>query len=1042
MIPNNYKTSIRIPSQLPEFIRDDLNYETFVAFVQAYYEWMELPNTANAQSTIVTTSDQGVTTGAKNLTDYFDVDQTINAFVNYFINDFLPYFPENSLSDQRKVLKIAKQLYETKGTKSSYELLFRLLYNSSVNILETRDLVFRASDGNWYVPKLLKVKTDNELWLTPAIQNLRVFGETSKSFANIDQVLLNVTKYDVYISDIERLFQSGETVRIVDVNNQDVYVFNGQIVSKDTPGSSLVTGKLVGSISDITINPANRGSTYNIGDPVVVYGGLNSVTGLGAAAFVQEVTAGSIQRIYVTDGGYGYRPGKTTTPAVTNYSNTTIGFTPTHGALAHVGDFNSLIDTTVSLLPSNLIALKEHVVLSSSSYNFLNMASANTNTKLLDAFSFQTFETYPISTVVVDNGGGGFTQLPVTTATSNFYDAETGTPQNLAEIGILAPLTIVNGGIGYHANDRIIFIGGSGVGASANVKSVDAFGTITETELVPYMLNDQIYPTGGMCYKLEEVKGTGVSPLYAVASSSANTFNYTGHFNPFETVIQKPDLVNITFSATVTGYDSTKNLLKIVSPQGTLEANTLLIGVDSGATINVRSSIIVGTNSIIQPSGILGDGAEFYLVTDRIGSVTKIGISQYGEDYISAPKVSLKVQDLCVTGITNIDALSTIIPGALIFQGQDIDNSQDGLDVDAAPYSSYVDSISLLNSGETIANNIYNLRVYNYYGKPVLFDPLNSANTVIQIDTEIEPYPTMILNTSFDVLLGYKNGYKTYGDGNAKATAKFLNGLIIGQGQYLDSRGQPSSYAVLQSKLYNDYTYQLSVEVPISQYREALKSILHPSGMNIVGLSVLNSQESLNLHSHPGFSTSLPLYHFDSNASVNVITNFTSTSNSIVTFDNITSVALEGAITTNNYIYITRENGPNVYSKVLTTDYTNTQITIDPVYLTYNNVAYGYANASSNLINITAETTAYDMVNNGNYSSEATNNHLKDIIFAGDLLKVNGTVYTVNTVSYGTYANSTIVTLEETIINATGNCLISVNRNIYYNQDVIIYTAG
>ena len=44
MIPNNFKTSIRIPSQLPEFIRDDLNYETFVAFVQAYYEWLELAN--------------------------------------------------------------------------------------------------------------------------------------------------------------------------------------------------------------------------------------------------------------------------------------------------------------------------------------------------------------------------------------------------------------------------------------------------------------------------------------------------------------------------------------------------------------------------------------------------------------------------------------------------------------------------------------------------------------------------------------------------------------------------------------------------------------------------------------------------------------------------------------------------------------------------------------------------------------------------------------------------------------------------------------
>ena len=35
------KTSILIPSQLPSFISEDVNNENFVAFLQAYYEWME-----------------------------------------------------------------------------------------------------------------------------------------------------------------------------------------------------------------------------------------------------------------------------------------------------------------------------------------------------------------------------------------------------------------------------------------------------------------------------------------------------------------------------------------------------------------------------------------------------------------------------------------------------------------------------------------------------------------------------------------------------------------------------------------------------------------------------------------------------------------------------------------------------------------------------------------------------------------------------------------------------------------------------------------
>ena len=41
MIDSIQKTSIRIPSQLPEWIRDDPNYANFVSFLQAYYQWME-----------------------------------------------------------------------------------------------------------------------------------------------------------------------------------------------------------------------------------------------------------------------------------------------------------------------------------------------------------------------------------------------------------------------------------------------------------------------------------------------------------------------------------------------------------------------------------------------------------------------------------------------------------------------------------------------------------------------------------------------------------------------------------------------------------------------------------------------------------------------------------------------------------------------------------------------------------------------------------------------------------------------------------------
>lgn len=1116
MIPNNYKTSIRIPSQLPEFIRDDINYETFVAFVQAYYEWMELANTANSQIVTVDTQNQGVTTGAKNLSNYYDVDNTIDGFTDYFIKDFLPYFPESSLSDKTKILKIAKQLYQSKGTPSSYDLLFRLLYNSPVSILETKDLVFRASDGAWYIPKLLKVKSDSENWLLQGIQNLRVFGETSKTFANIELVFLNGNKYDVYISDVERLFQSGETIRVVDVRNQDILVYNNTVVianslgvynyegltiDVNTPGVSIIQGKLVGSVSTISIDPKNRGTTYNVGDPVVVYGGLNTPQGVGAKAIVSSTTTGSIVSLNVLNHGFGYRKGTANNISVTNYPNTSINFVPpTGGAIAHAQDFidyDSTVQANVTLLSLNRIADKANVVLGNTNLHFANIVTSNANTKLINALSFESFTTYPLSSVVIDNGGGGYKQVPLVSATSNYYDIETGYPHDLSKMGILAPLQIVSGGIGYSVNDRILIDGSvAGFGASANVTSVDVNGSITGIQMVPYDHPNEIYPLGGQGYTIEDVNGTSLSPVIVSVSSSIQTNTKTGTFNFLEYVYQPSTAslvvdantnailsTNATFIAAVTGYDSANNLLKIYGQDyilpslgmtSTLQSGVLLKGKSSGATINVASSIIHGTDAIVAPTGILGEGATFLSGTNRIGSVTTITVTDNGEDYVSTPHVSLRVQDLCVSGISDLETKNQIIPGTLIFQGQDIDNVNETLDVDYAPYQAYVGSIEELVPGDTIANTIYNLRVYNYFGTPKLFNPDDAANTVIQVDTEGSVYPTMILNTSLDTTFSvingvqnywgsmnnvYTNGYVSYGDGTAKASAKFLNGLIFGQGQYLNTRGQPSAYSLLQSTDVNDFTYQLSVEVPISQYRETLKSLLHPAGMNIIGREELNNQKSFHITKESTLANNYPLAHFSSTANVSIFTDFINTSNNIVKFNGITSANLANTIVTGQRIGIFRQTGGiPLYNKVSSVDYANTKLQLyTSVHLTYSNVAAGYANASSNVINITSVGNTYTLLmggwdNGSYYSTDAANNKniLMDMVFPGDHILMNNITYLVSSVNYANNALNanavTTITLANNVSGAVGSYAspktISINRNIVNENNVIIYTIN
>ena len=951
MIQSNQKTSLLVPYQLPKFIGEDPNYANFVLFIQAYYEWME-----QSGNTLDFT---------KSLLTYMDVDTTTTEFLDYFVNDFMSYFPKDILSDKSKVIKIAKQLYQSKGTPASYQFLFRVLFNSDFDYYVTGDSVLKASAGTWYVPRSVRLATVDENFL--AINNLRLFGLSSKSIATVENSVLSGTKTEVFISNIERLFQSGEDVTVVDSNNQPVYFKNGKQVPAGTANAETLTAKIVGQISQITINPNYRGTLYQPGDPVIVYGGLNPNTAkpVGATAEVGTVTSGSIQNILVTNGGYGY----------TNFPNTLINITNATGANAVVG---SLVPTTnsvanITYFSIDSIATKLGITIGNTAYDFANLSSANANTTLANALTFLSFSTYPISTVTLLNGGGAISQPPVVTAIAR---EQTDNPDTsnayafISSLGILAPIQIINGGNGYQNNDTIVITGGGGIGAHANVLSVNSTGAIQSVGYVyPNPDNPHHYPLGGMGY---------------VASQTPN--------------------------------------------------------------VTVVSANNQAANAVLSIPGILGSGATFSTVTNRVGSVTTINIINPGEDYVSAPNVSLVVQDIVVSNVTIANLPQT---GDIAYQGSN---------VYTALYKSTVNNVTLLVPNADPKQSLYNLRVFNYTSQPNPGQKINISGKNIHMVTQ---------NVAYNQ---YYNSYgvRNYGDGKALATASFLNGLVIGQGQYLNSSGQPSSYDVLQSSTYNNYTYEITVQKEIAKYREVLLNLLHPSGMQVLGRYALNANDKFDTTVTEALFQGVPLPHYTgTNASgVTMSANFSSFASNTVTFTNLAGADIASFIFSNqvgyanSIIQIETPHGPNVRSEVwsiadvppidlltasgsedlaaeaggedLLTE--SSQVRLKESYwLTFPNVATVTANSGSNTINIVSLTGSYDIINDGMYSN--TMYPLMDIVYAGDLVQVNNTIYTVSSVNY---THGTITVANNFTSNANG--FLSVNRTLTASDgQVVIY---
>ena len=897
MINNNEKTSLLVGSQLPEFVQSDPDYENFRLFLQAYYEWMEQEGNALQR--------------AKNLPLYHDIDTTTNEFLQYFVNDFLPYFPNNTLLDQKEAVKIARQLYQTKGTPASYKFLFKILYNSDFDIFYTKDAVLRASSGIWYVAKSLKLATGDKRFLN--IQNYRLFGETSKSIATVENAILAGTKIEVFISNIERLFQSGEFVRVVDNNNQDV-LFDGEPLRS----------KIVGQISQVNVDPKNRGLLYQPGDPVIVYNGLNPEIDnpIGAVAEVGQTTSGSIQSIKVLTGGYGY----------TDFPNTIIQLTNAPGANAIVGTLNPVGQANVALVPSDSIGLKKDIILGNTNYYFSNVVTSNISTKLSDAFTFSSFPTFPLSSVLVINGGGGIVKIPTASAISK-YPTDTSNDAVISSMGILGPIQILNGGHGYQANDKIVFTGGSGLGAYANVMSVNATGSITKVDYVQGPFKG--YPYGGMGYK-----GTD---LPSVSVSSANT---------------------------------------------------------------------QAANAQLFVPGILGEGATFSVVVDRAGSVTTIKLIDGGQDYVTTPNVSLKVQDIVVS---NVSIFNLPQKGDVVYQGANINVST---------YSATVNSVSELTFDDDPTKSFWNLRVFNYNSTP-------NTNLILNIDRNIH---MPMANTQFDSNYD-ETGVRNYGDGSAKATAKFLNGLVVSQGQYLNTQGQPSSFDVLQSSKYNNYTYQVTVQESIAKYRNILLNLLHPTGMRLIGRYAMKSEYTTNYHLRDKLNRGYPLYHFTGEGSyVTMTSDYTNKSNNIATFYNLNGANLQNIISVGNTsIDITTTEGLGVYGKVISV--ANNQVKFESnTWLTYSNVAVATGNSGQNTINIVSLTGAYDIINNGNYSNtDFTFGPLMDIVYVGDSVLIgNNTSKVVKSIDY---ANG-ILTLT-TNLSADANSYLSVKRNFIANSTIV-----
>lgn len=256
-----------IEGQFPEVYRSD--GPTFVAFVLAYYEWLE----SQGQPLNV----------SRSLLSYSDIDTTLDQFISYFTSTYLSGVQFNIKSDKRLAVKHALDLYRAKGSTRAVKLLFQLVFGKDVSIYLPSTDILKSSDGVWTTPYYLEV--------TPSPRNSEYVGQlvtgiTSGATAFVDHIVVKRIGgryvHLFYITNLSNTdFQTGELLG----------------VNSDLSNVPLVTG----SLTSLTVE--NGGYGFAVGD-IVSLRSLYGSEGTGIVRSIVDVTG--LVNFSLVDGGWGY----------------------------------------------------------------------------------------------------------------------------------------------------------------------------------------------------------------------------------------------------------------------------------------------------------------------------------------------------------------------------------------------------------------------------------------------------------------------------------------------------------------------------------------------------------------------------------------------------------------------------------------------------------------------------------------------------------------------------------------------------------------
>jgi hypothetical protein len=836
------KISKLVKSQFPQFYHEE--GENFIAFVQAYYAYLE--------------QNGKLTTEIRNLQSYRDISTTTEEFIKYFINSFLPSVPLDVAADKKLMIKYINQFNQSRGTLTAYKLLFRAIFNEDVEINFPADQILKVSDGDWRKERYLVSPYDPK---TYTFIGKTIVGTSSKAQALVEDIVRKVVRgrdiMQIIVSNIKGEFNHLEPIRLLNENG------NGHFPIVEA------------GIAKVEI--LSRGGQYIPGDVVDFISSENGNFAKGVVT--QTVDLLNSLTFSILDGGSGY----TASIDDGGTSIELIGGDAVEEASFEIFK-NDITDTFAIAININLI---------SSNTLFGSLAPSIMNADGIPRKISQ------FANLVLSCPDYGFPEFgEETTDGIDFRDHKNAVLRIANTRNIPANVSLY--GVTSSANARTIQIV-SGVANDA-VIIIDGYRNFQTSETVRIFT-----PSGPSVGVVTQFLGNTIGThVLEIANNAGTTINegdeVVGLVSNSFGVIKK--ILTVTangFSGNVGGADDRDLVTAIVSANNsanlTNQFNTgpLKPFIQNEGLRVVGSSVVIGnttndTANVVHENIYtrLIDALTFEAIT--FGTISKLSLVVSGSGYSIAPRVKVKENDIAALGVG--EAIITI-------QSNDVNwatgnSSFTKLDTNDRLFQSSTGASGDVKAGpvtgipiETIqyANGTYEMTV-RVWQPPLQRAPgnitfANNQNVTLQLynsdyvfgeaDTRssvgsgtgkiVKIIDRGVLGDNAKIISNIgANGAITairvldsgfcYKDKEiviveatnrnlaTSATLKLtLNNVGNSEGYYATTRSHVSSSRgyIQDSRFYQEFSYEIAAPISLDRYRDIVLALAHPAGQALFG---------------------------------------------------------------------------------------------------------------------------------------------------------------------------------------------------------------